>query len=83
MVTFDGFRLVVIGDLHEQPILHIKTKRFVLGANDWSGEVRLEMFFERNDLSAIQFQASTTMAASISYWNIFNSHWEPRKVSAD
>lgn len=37
--SFDGLRLVLIGDLHEQPLLHIKVKPFILGAKDWSGEV--------------------------------------------
>lgn len=36
----DGFRLVLIGDLHEQPMLHLRVKPFILGAKDWSGEVR-------------------------------------------
>jgi len=37
--SFDGFRLVLIGDLHEQPMLHLKIKPFIVGAKDWSGEV--------------------------------------------
>lgn len=37
--SFDGFRLVLIGDLHEQPMLHLKVKPFIIGAKDWSGEV--------------------------------------------
>ncbi|KAF9459895.1 vacuolar protein sorting-associated protein 13 [Collybia nuda] len=59
--SFDGFRLVLIGDLHEQPMFHLKIKPFVLGINDWSNEV----------------QATTTLAAHISYFNLTNSHWEP------
>ena len=39
--SFEGFRLVLIGDLHEQPLLHLRVKPFILGAKDWSGEVRL------------------------------------------
>ncbi|THH01814.1 hypothetical protein EW026_g979 [Hermanssonia centrifuga] len=57
----DGFRLVLIGDLHEQPLLHLKVKPFILGAKDWSGEL----------------QATTTLAVYASYWNLTNSHWEP------
>ena len=38
--SFDGFRLILIGDLHEQPLLHFVVKSFVLNLNDWSGEVR-------------------------------------------
>lgn len=37
--SFDGFRFVLIGDLHEQPMLHLRVKPFVIGAKDWSGEV--------------------------------------------
>ncbi|KAJ7071032.1 vacuolar protein sorting-associated protein 13 [Mycena amicta] len=59
--SFDGFRLVLIGDMHEQPMLHLKVKPFIIGAKDWSGEL----------------QATTTMATQISYWNLTNSHWEP------
>jgi vacuolar protein sorting-associated protein 13A/C len=39
--SFDGFRLVLIGDMHEQPMLHLKVKPFIIGAKDWSGEVQL------------------------------------------
>ncbi|KAK7064233.1 hypothetical protein R3P38DRAFT_3417731, partial [Favolaschia claudopus] len=59
--SFDGFRLVLIGDMHEQPMIHLKVKPFIIGAKDWSGEL----------------QATTTMATQISYWNLANSHWEP------
>ncbi|KAJ7293574.1 vacuolar protein sorting-associated protein 13 [Mycena rebaudengoi] len=59
--SFDGFRLVLIGDMHEQPMLHLKVKPFIVGVQDWSGEL----------------QATTTMATQISYWNLANSHWEP------
>ncbi|KAJ7634302.1 vacuolar protein sorting-associated protein 13 [Mycena polygramma] len=59
--SFDGFRLVLIGDMHEQPMLHLKVKPFIIGAQDWSGEL----------------QATTTMATQIAYWNLANSHWEP------
>lgn len=37
--SFDGFRLVLIGDLHEQPMLHLRIKPFIVGAKDWSGKV--------------------------------------------
>ncbi|KAF7791866.1 hypothetical protein EIP86_002890 [Pleurotus ostreatoroseus] len=57
----DGFRLVLIGDLHEQPLLHMRVKPFIFGAKDWSGEV----------------QATATWSVHTSYWNLTNSHWEP------
>ncbi|KAI0756975.1 vacuolar protein sorting-associated protein 13 [Daedaleopsis nitida] len=59
--SFEGFRLVLIGDLHEQPLLHLRIKPFILGAKDWSGEL----------------QATSTLSVHISYWNLSNSHWEP------
>ncbi|KAI0669883.1 vacuolar protein sorting-associated protein 13 [Trametes maxima] len=59
--SFDGFRLVLIGDLHERPLLHLKVKPFILGAKDWSGEL----------------QATSTLSVHVSYWNLANSHWEP------
>ncbi|KAH9898385.1 vacuolar protein sorting-associated protein 13 [Cubamyces lactineus] len=59
--SFEGFRLVLIGDLHEQPLLHLKVKPFILGAKDWSGEL----------------QATSTLSVHVSYWNLSNSHWEP------
>ncbi|KAJ7597035.1 vacuolar protein sorting-associated protein 13 [Mycena floridula] len=59
--SFDGFRLVLIGDMYEQPMVHLKVKRFIVGAKDWSGELH----------------ATTTLSTQISYWNLTNSHWEP------
>ncbi|TFK77101.1 vacuolar protein sorting-associated protein 13 [Pluteus cervinus] len=59
--TFEGFRLVLIGDLHEQPLFHLKVMPFIISAKDWSGEL----------------SAKTTFAIQTSYWNMTNSHWEP------
>ncbi|KAG8691548.1 hypothetical protein FRC11_001538 [Ceratobasidium sp. 423] len=59
--SFEGFRLVLIGDLHELPMLHLKTKPFEVLVSDWSGELK----------------ATTTFGTSINYWNLVNSHWEP------
>ncbi|KAF4623901.1 hypothetical protein D9613_001806 [Agrocybe pediades] len=59
--SFDGFRLILIGDLHEQPMLHLKLKPFIVGAQDWTG----------------QLHATTTISSAITYWNLTNSHWEP------
>ncbi|KAF8516153.1 hypothetical protein BU17DRAFT_51124 [Hysterangium stoloniferum] len=59
--TFDGFRLVLIGDLHELPVLHLSTKPFEVVVKDWSADL----------------QASTAIATSINFWNLGNSHWEP------
>ena len=35
----EGFRLVLIGDLHEQPMFHVKIKTFEVSAQDWSNNV--------------------------------------------
>ncbi|KAF9015159.1 vacuolar protein sorting-associated protein 13 [Cyathus striatus] len=59
--SFDGFRLILIGDLHEQPLLHLRIKPFIVGAKEWSG----------------QLHSTTTMSTQITYWNLLNSHWEP------
>jgi len=37
----DGFRLVLIGEAHEQPMLHLKTKPFRVNVQDWSADVSL------------------------------------------
>jgi vacuolar protein sorting-associated protein 13A/C len=77
--SFDGFRLILIGDLHEQPMLHLKVKPFIVGAKDWSGEVICEHLSLDYRLKSLQLHATTTMATQLSYWNLTNSHWEPCK----
>jgi vacuolar protein sorting-associated protein 13A/C len=32
-------------------------------------------------LNSLQLHATTTMAMQINYWNLLNSHWEPREFS--
>jgi vacuolar protein sorting-associated protein 13A/C len=39
--NFEGFQLVLIADIHEQPEIHLRVKPFMAVAKDWSGEVRL------------------------------------------
>jgi hypothetical protein len=39
--TIHGFRLILVGDLHEQPMLQFNVKPFVLMAKDWSSGVSL------------------------------------------
>lgn len=38
--SFEGFQLVLIGDLHELPLLHLHTRPFKATVQDWSGDVR-------------------------------------------
>ncbi|KZO93498.1 vacuolar protein sorting-associated protein 13 [Calocera viscosa TUFC12733] len=59
--TFDGFQLVLIGDIHELPLLHMDTKSFMFTAQDWSGDLK----------------ALGTVSTSTRYYNMTNSHWEP------
>ncbi|KZT54406.1 DUF1162-domain-containing protein [Calocera cornea HHB12733] len=59
--TFDGFQLVLIGDIHELPLLHMDTKSFMFTAQDWSGDLK----------------ALGTISTSTRYYNMTNSHWEP------
>ncbi|KAG8799617.1 hypothetical protein FRC17_007079, partial [Serendipita sp. 399] len=59
--SFDGFRFVLIGEGHEQPMVHLKTKPFQVNVQDWTGPMR----------------ASTAISFDLNYWNLTNSHWEP------
>jgi vacuolar protein sorting-associated protein 13A/C len=43
---FGGFRLILIGDAHEMPVLDLKTKQFQAKAKDWSGEVSIAFVIE-------------------------------------
>lgn len=38
--SIEGFRLVLIGDVHELPMLHLNAKQFNIVASDWSSQVR-------------------------------------------
>jgi len=76
--SFDGFRLILIGDLHEQPLLHLVVKTFELSLNDWSGEVCYVRSILFTRLDCWKLRAMTTISTSINYWNLTNSHWEPR-----
>ncbi|KAH8120322.1 vacuolar protein sorting-associated protein vps13 [Phellopilus nigrolimitatus] len=59
--TMQGFRLVLIGDFHEAPMLHLKAKTFSVSVTDWSRKLH----------------ATTMIPLTIDYWNLKNSHWEP------
>jgi vacuolar protein sorting-associated protein 13A/C len=37
--SVEGFRLVLIGDIHELPLVHFESKAFDVRVKDWSGEV--------------------------------------------
>ena len=76
--TVDGFRLILIGDLHEQPMLQLNVKPFILAAKDWSSGVSLSQpaLTKATNMSN-QLQASAVLETQINYWNLTNSHWEP------
>lgn len=57
----DGFRLILIGDMHEQPVVDLSLKPFVVNLKDWSSELN----------------AATVVSTHINFWNLTNSHWEP------
>jgi vacuolar protein sorting-associated protein 13A/C len=59
--SFGGFQLVLIGDVHELPVVHLQTPAFACKAKDWSGDLN----------------ASVAIKPSINYYNLKNSHWEP------
>ncbi|KAI6047634.1 vacuolar protein sorting-associated protein 13 [Pisolithus marmoratus] len=57
----DGFRLILIGDMHEQPMVDLSLRPFVVNLNDWSSKLN----------------AATVVSTQINFWNLTNSHWEP------
>jgi vacuolar protein sorting-associated protein 13A/C len=59
--TLDGMRVILIGDLHELPILDLSVKRFTASANDWSSSL----------------QADTNIDMFINIYNFSKSTWEP------
>ncbi|GAA94842.1 hypothetical protein E5Q_01496 [Mixia osmundae IAM 14324] len=59
--TCEGFQLVLIGDMHELPMLDVKAGKFSAKASDWSADLK----------------ASLTIDTFINYYNLRNSHWEP------
>lgn len=59
--TIDGIRVVVIGDLHELPILDLSIKDFTATAEDWSSSLKAEVPLEMY----------------INVYNFSKSAWEP------
>jgi vacuolar protein sorting-associated protein 13A/C len=59
--TLDGMRMILIGDLHELPILDLSVKSFTATAQDWSG----------------QMQAGTEIDMFVNIYNFSKSAWEP------
>ncbi|CAK7273224.1 Vacuolar protein sorting-associated protein 13 [Sporothrix epigloea] len=59
--TLDGIRVVLIGDLHELPILDLSIKKATLAAEDWSTNLR----------------ADTLIELYVNVYNFAKSAWEP------
>lgn len=59
--TVQGLRVVLLGDLHELPILDLSVKDFKAEAKDWSSDLA----------------ASTTIDMFLNVYNFSKSAWEP------
>ncbi|KAI1811883.1 vacuolar protein sorting-associated protein 13 [Poronia punctata] len=59
--TLEGMRVVLIGDVHELPILDLSVKAFTASAADWSGNLKAE----------------TAIDMYINVYNFAKSAWEP------
>jgi vacuolar protein sorting-associated protein 13A/C len=85
--SFEGFQLVLIGDLHELPLLHLHTRPFKATVQDWSGDVSRPLRSGRHVCSHAeelfllarrpQMKFITALKPSIKYYNLTNSAWEP------
>ncbi|AGO11202.1 AaceriACL064Cp [[Ashbya] aceris (nom. inval.)] len=60
-INFAGMRLVLIGDVHELPILDFNVKPFTIDAKDWSSNI----------------DAVATVEAYTNVFNYSRSSWEP------
>lgn len=59
--TLEGMRVILIGDLHELPMLDMSVKHFTVNANDWSSKLN----------------ANTEVDMFINIYNFSKSAWEP------
>ncbi|GAA5827080.1 hypothetical protein JCM11251_002234 [Rhodosporidiobolus azoricus] len=59
--TVDGLQLILIGDMHDLPILDLKAGKFTAKAKDWSTDL----------------DASVVIKPFVNYFNLKVSHWEP------
>ena len=59
--TLDGMRLILIGDLHELPILDLSVKSFTTSAIDWTSNLK----------------ANTNIDVFVNVFNFSKSAWEP------
>jgi vacuolar protein sorting-associated protein 13A/C len=59
--SFEGMRVILIGDLHELPILDLSVKNFTVNAKDWSSNMK----------------ADTSIDMFTNVYNFSKSAWEP------
>lgn len=59
--TFEGMRIILIGDLHELPILDLSVKNLTVNAKDWSSNMK----------------ADTSIDMFTNVYNFSKSAWEP------
>lgn len=64
---FGGFRVILLGDIHEMPILDARINPFVINAKNWSS----------------QFDGITTLSSSVNIFNYSRSSWEPLVEQTD
>ncbi|ORY14625.1 hypothetical protein BCR34DRAFT_479092 [Clohesyomyces aquaticus] len=60
-VSIEGIRVVLIGDVHEMPMLDWRVKKFGIDVRDWSGAMT----------------ADTSLDTLINVYNFSKSAWEP------
>lgn len=60
-VAVDKLQIIIIGDLHELPLLNLSTQEFSVRLTDWSNQLSME----------------TAICLLINSYNLTNSHWEP------
>ncbi|CAG8609296.1 9150_t:CDS:10, partial [Funneliformis caledonium] len=59
--TFQGTRLVIIGDEHDIPMIDASANEFSVNVADWSSQISVD----------------ANVSTYINYFNLTNSHWEP------
>ena len=59
--TLEGFRVVLLGDVHELPILDVSVKNFTASAADWTSNLKAE----------------TAIDMYVNVYNFAKSAWEP------
>ncbi|GAA6006460.1 hypothetical protein JCM10207_004941 [Rhodosporidiobolus poonsookiae] len=78
--TVDGLQVIIIGDMHDLPVLDLKAGKFTAKAKDWSTDVGLFSYSRhcaRARFRSLQLDASVLIKPFVNYFNLKVSHWEP------